>query len=113
MKTLFRIAVTSGLLLAASVQAFAEPRYNPRKMSCEAVQGVIREHGAVTLRYTSTRVKNLPLYNRYVRNSSFCDMTEVAVSAFVPTIDRERCPVKLCEHRDIERDRRVPWLLND
>lgn len=101
------------LLLGASAQAYAEPRYNPRKMSCEAVQDTIRAHGAVTLRYTSTRVKNLPLYNRYVRNSSFCDMTEVAVSASVPTLDRDRCPVKVCEHREIERHRIMPWLLND
>lgn len=112
MRGLFRTFLLSSLCLASASAALAEPRYNPRKMSCEAVQDVIAEHGAVTLRYTSTRVKNLPLYNRYVRNTSYCDMTEVAVSASVPTLDRERCPVKVCEHRDVERHR-FPWLRND
>ena len=112
MKRTFQALLLTGLSLDTVGTAEAEPRYNPRKMSCEAVQDAIRGHGAVTLRYTSTRVKNLPLYNRYVQNTSYCDMTEVAVSASVPTIDRERCPVKLCEHRDVERHR-FPWLMND
>lgn len=105
-------ALMIGLFLAGAGPAGAEPRYNPLKMRCEAVKEVIRQHGAVTLRYTSTRVKNLPLYNRYVQNSSFCDVNEEAVPALVPTLDRERCGVKICEHRENER-RRIPWLLND
>lgn len=112
MNRLIAGALLTGLSLGAAGPTLAEPRYNPLKMSCEAVQDVIRENGAVTLRYTSTRVKNLPLYNRYVRNSSYCEMNEVAVPAIVPTRDRERCGVKVCEHRDTERHR-IPWLLND
>ncbi|MBB4067133.1 hypothetical protein [Gellertiella hungarica] len=112
MSSIKRLMIVAGLLAVGVSAANAEPRYNPRKMTCEAVQDVIRAHGAVTLRYNSTRVKNLPLYNRYVRNSYFCDTNETAVPASVPTADRDRCPVKVCEQRDFERDRRIPWLLD-
>lgn len=112
MNKLLAGALMTGLLLAGAGSAGADPRYNPLNMRCEAVKDVIRQHGAVTLRYNSTRVKNLPLYNRYVRNSSFCDFNEEAVPAIVPTLDTERCGVNICQHRENER-RRIPWLLND
>lgn len=93
-------------MLAASMStaAFAAPTYNPTKMSCDAVQDTIRQHGSVMLRYTSSRVKNLPLYDIYVRSSNFCRQGEVAVQASVPTADRKNCPVSNCEFRSADDD---------
>ena len=92
--------------LAASLgtAALAAPTYNPTKMTCESVQNTIDQHGSVMLRYTSARVKNLPLYDIYVRNSNFCQQGEVAVSASVPTTDRKNCPVANCEFRSADDD---------
>jgi hypothetical protein len=99
----------AALAVATATGAQAESRFNPRKMQCEDVQQVIRANGAVTLRYTSARVRNLPLYNRYVRNSAYCAPDEFASPANVPTLDNPDCRVNICEHRsnDDERD----WLL--
>jgi hypothetical protein len=90
-------------VVAGSAQA--EPRYNPRKMQCEDVQQVIRDHGSVTLRYTSARVPNLPLYNRYVRNSGYCPQGEGAAPANVPTRDNPHCRVNICEQREWDDNR--------
>lgn len=94
-KTLLLSTITLGIASAA----MAEPRYNPRRMSCDAVQGVIADQGAVTLRYTSSKVRNLPLYNRYVVNSRFCDRQDYAQPATVPTTDNPKCRVLVCAPR--------------
>lgn len=94
---------------AAASGTHAEPRYNPRIMQCAAVQQAIRDHGAVTLRYMSTRVQNLPLYNRYVRNSGYCDSSEFATPSNVPTVDNPTCRVNICQHRTRNDERN--WLL--
>lgn len=99
----------AALAVVTAAGAQAEPTYNPRKMQCEAVQQSIRANGAVTLRYTSTRVRNLPLYNRYVRNSAYCSSDEFATPANVPTLDNPNCRVNICEHRS--RDDERNWLL--
>lgn len=103
-------AVLFGLLAAGLLAgpAIAEPRLNPTKMTCAEVRTAIHDYGAVTLRYSSPRIKNLPLYNRYVRSSRFCAFNKAAVPASVPTRDRRACPVKICDYRDIREDRDFP-----
>lgn len=103
------ILLTASGVVAAS-GANAEPRYNPRIMQCADVQQAIRDNGAVTLRYMSTRVQNLPLYNRYVRNSSYCDSSEFATPANVPTADNPICRVNICQHRTRDDERDWLWL---
>nr|WP_316653554.1 hypothetical protein [uncultured Gellertiella sp.] len=100
MKTTGKNILAAVLALGCASGAVAEPRYNPTKMSCSAVQGVIDQQGAVTLRYQSTRVRNLPLYNRYVSNSHYCPSGEYAASANVPTLDDPTCRVQVCQQRD-------------
>ena len=98
-------------LLAASVfagPAVAEPRLNPTKMTCAQVQAAIEDYGAVTLRYSSQRVRNLPLYNRYVSKSHYCEFKKAAVPTSVPTRDRRACPVKICDYRDIRENGEFP-----
>jgi len=84
--------------LAAS-PAFAISRYDTPSMTCSAVQRTIDQEGAAILRYPSTRVKNMTLYDRYVRNSRQCEFGENAERTTVPTRDRQNCSVYHCEPR--------------
>lgn len=85
------------LMIAAASPALAISRYNVPGMTCEAARQAIRSEGAVILRYPSTRVSKMTLYDRYVRNSDYCDDNEYAERAYVPTRDNPRCPVLACE----------------
>jgi len=94
-----RIALVIPMLLAAA-DASAISRYNISNMSCAKVQGLIQSQGAVILRYSSARVPGLPLYDRYVRNSSYCDPSQYATRAGVPTVDTDYCPVARCVEKE-------------
>lgn len=85
-------------VLAMASPAFAQPVYNPTKMTCAAVKSAIASNGAVTLSYTSTRVAGLPLYNRYVDNIWQCE-SRLLRQATVPTLDTPSCGVNLCGMR--------------
>lgn len=87
-------------ILAIAGPAAAISRYNTPSMTCEAARQAIRSQGAVVLRYPSTRVKGLTLYDRYVRNSDQCDSNQYAERAYVPTRDNPRCPVLNCKPID-------------
>ncbi len=89
----FAIAI---LILATASPALAISRYNSLSMTCDAARQAIRSQGAVILRYPSERVKNMTLYDRYVRNSDFCDANEFADRAVVRTRDAQSCPVLVC-----------------
>lgn len=84
-------------LTAAAGPALAISRYNATSMTCEAARAAIRSEGAVILRYPSTRVAGMTLYDRYVLDSDYCDDSEYAERAYVPTRDQRRCPVLACE----------------
>lgn len=88
-----------GLTLLAG-QAQAISRYQTMRMTCDQVQSVIAEEGAAILRWRSTSGTNLPLYGRYVSGSRFCDSSEVATFASVPTRDDRSCDVKKCERAE-------------
>ncbi|MDW6025433.1 hypothetical protein SAZ10_27090 [Mesorhizobium sp. BAC0120] len=101
-----RIAIVVPLLFAAA-DASAISRYEITNMSCAKVQGLIQSQGAAILRYKSARVPGLPLYDRYVRDSGYCDPSQFATWATVPTADTNSCPVAKCIERDfLEFDRR-------
>ena len=94
-----RVLLAVGLsFLAVEAQAISD--YTSTSMSCEAVQATVRGEGAVILRHRSTRVPGLQLFDRYVRDYTFCQSHEMADFAFVPTADRQSCRVKECEPRD-------------
>lgn len=92
------IAVLS-LVLAAS-PALAISRYNSPTMTCQSIRSAIHNQGAVILRYPSKKVSGLPLYDRYVRNSNFCDATDYAEWISVPSKDNPRCQVLNCQSID-------------
>ena len=84
------------LLLAAEAQAVS--RYDPTRMSCDRVQATIARQGAVILRYQSTRVPGLPLYDRYVRHSGYCARHQSLEKVYIPS-DGGQCLVQHCVSR--------------
>jgi hypothetical protein len=102
MKTILLAACL--LLVAAEAQAAS--RYDPTRMSCDRVQATIARQGAVILRYQSTRVPGLPLYDRYVRDERFCNAGEVRSRAYVPSADTKSCAVYVCKRPDFDHFRR-------
>ncbi len=99
------ILLAAGLVLVAA-QAQAVSRYDPTRMSCDRVQSTIARQGAVVLRYQSTRVPGLPLYDRYVSDERFCNMGEVRSRAYVPSADSKSCAVYVCKRPDFDHFRR-------
>lgn len=92
-----KIALALMLVLAAS-PALAISRYNPLTMSCASMRAAIHNQGAVIFRYQSPR--GLPLYDRYVRNSNYCDATDYAEWTYIPSKDTPRCRVLNCQNID-------------
>ncbi|MDO5898391.1 hypothetical protein [Agrobacterium sp. Azo12] len=95
LKTTFMIVLAT---LAAS-PASAISRYETPAMNCASVQSAIDREGAVILRYPSTRVRDMTLYDRYVRSARQCEIGEYAARNSVPTRDVENCQVYRCEPR--------------
>lgn len=86
-------------ITAVSFPALAIQRYNVQSMSCARVQAAVNSEGAAILRYRSARNPSLPLYDRYVRNGSYCDPSRYAKRSYVPTRDNNRCPVLKCSDK--------------
>ncbi len=91
-----------GLLVFLSITMLATPalaisRYNSRSMTCDEVHRRIAAERAVILRYPSTRVAGMTLYDRYVSNAGMCGNYEYPQRFTVPTSDRPNCPVYACK----------------
>ena len=95
------VLLTLGLSVISS-ESMAIQRYTSTSMNCAEVQRTIQRDGAAIMRYQSTRVKNLPLYGRYVRSKQFCQAGETAVPAYIPARDTKSCPVYDCERVDYD-----------
>lgn len=76
--------------------AEAISRYESTSMSCRSAQEAVAREGAVILRYPGTTDPSLTRYDRYVAHGGYCTHGEYAETAFVPTQDRESCPVRRC-----------------
>ena len=83
-------------IVMVAFPALAINRYNVMTMTCAAIQQAVQREGAAILRWESTRTPGLPIYDRYVRNSGFCEPSEYAKNAYVPSKDRRSCRVKEC-----------------
>jgi len=93
MKTKLLLALAFSLV---SADAYAISRYNSQSMSCGETRAIVRDEGAVILRYRSARNPSLPLYDRYVAHRGYCEINEYAKAAWVPTSDTPSCPVYKC-----------------
>lgn len=88
------------VVIAASAASptLAISRLNPLSMSCESARAAVHNHGAVIFRWTSPR--GLPLYDRFVRDSGYCDGNQYAEWKNIPTRDDKTCPVLNCQNID-------------
>lgn len=98
MKTLMTLT-----LMLASTSAFAISRYNSLNYSCAHIKSIIADEGAVILRYPSTRVPGLTLYDRYVKHAGYCYGPDVKNRTYVPSADMEKCRVYNCKPRSNDR----------
>ncbi|MFN3321129.1 MAG: hypothetical protein ACK4ZU_18880 [Allorhizobium sp.] len=85
--------------------AFAISRYNSTALTCDQVRQRVLNEGAVILRYPSSRVNSMTLYDRYVTRNAMCAPHEYAERAYVPARDTDRCPVLNCQDFDPESRR--------
>ncbi|MEX3009536.1 hypothetical protein [Hoeflea sp. TYP-13] len=90
-------------IVSVSFPALAINRYNVQSMSCAAVQNAVNRDGAAILRWRSARNPSLPIYDRYVRNSLFCDRGQYPKRAYVPTNNAANCPVYKCVDSTFDR----------
>lgn len=95
------------VLLALAVtllplQAQAISRYNSTSMTCGQVKATIRSEGAVIMRWRSSR--NIQRYGRYVAHDGYCPSSERAEWSYIPTADRESCPVLECKQYSPDDD---------
>jgi hypothetical protein len=95
-RSMKKIALALALVLAAS-PALAISRYNALSMTCQSMRAAIHNEGAVILRYPSKRVPGMTLYDRYVRNSDYCDGVNYAEWTSIPSRDNPRCQVLNCQ----------------
>ncbi|PSJ58713.1 hypothetical protein [Kumtagia ephedrae] len=96
-----RRILTAAAALLAATGAVAEPRYEITGWTCARIKQAVAQNGAVILRYRSSRIAGLPLYDRYVSDARFCDPGQIIAYASVPAADDRSCPVRKC--REIER----------
>ena len=96
-----RLLAALGLILLSS-QAFAIERYTSTGMSCDEVHQRIESAGAAIMRHNSTRVANLTLFGRYVRDGQFCKRGEALERVYIPAADTPSCPVLECKQIDYD-----------
>jgi len=79
-----RRVLATALCLAAIGPAQAQ-RASTTAMSCAQAQDTVSRQGGVVLGTGGTT------YDRFVRDRSFCEITEITIPAFVPARDTPRC----------------------
>jgi hypothetical protein len=79
-------SVIAALALALSASgAFAQARPQSTRMSCAQAAGFVFSRGGVVLGTGGHT------YDRFVRDRSFCQITEVLRPAYAPTLDAPAC----------------------
>jgi len=101
MRRFLRTSLGAGAIaiaaLISTTPANAISRYSSTSMTCEQARQAIRSEGAVILRFPSKNVAGLTRFDRYVRNSRYCDSHEYAEWTRIPTRDNPGCRVLACE----------------
>lgn len=91
------LPVLPALLVALTASAAPAQRLSTTDMSCRQAQGLVLREGGIVLGTGG------PTYDRFVRDRSFCEVTEIAARAFAPTRDVRQCLVGYrCKEPDRE-----------
>jgi len=86
--------LVAALLLAG--EASAIERYQSTSMSCARVQAAVNSDGQAILRYPASDNPSLMLFDRYVRDRTFCSSSQRADLRGVPAADTPNCRVRKC-----------------
>lgn len=84
------------MIVAAATPAAAISRYSALQLSCGEITAVIRRDGAAIFRYPSPRRTGLTLFDRYVRNSSYCSRHQSLEKVYIPSAGGAQCLVQHC-----------------
>lgn len=88
-------------LTATATTAAAQGRLSTQSLPCAQASALVARSGAVVLgtgQFT---------YERFVRDSSFCEVAETIEPVYAPTADAAQCPVGYrCRSGDIEINER-------
>lgn len=95
--------LTLCIVLAMTSPALAISRVSSTGKTCAALRGIINSQGAVIVTHPGTRQSGT-LYDRYVRDSSYCDPGNVATDDWVPAKDGS-CRLYNCEPYEPTFDR--------
>lgn len=82
-----RPVVLAVLVCVAAMPASGQQRLSTTRLTCREASEIVKRQGSVELGTGGST------YDRYVRDRSFCEITEIAELRFVPTRDNPQCPV--------------------
>lgn len=82
---MIRVTFAVCLITGLTISATAEERVLTTARNCSDIQSLVRDRGAIVL-HTGQY-----LYDRYVRNESYCLTFERTQAAWVPARDNENC----------------------
>ncbi|HEY8383010.1 MAG TPA: hypothetical protein VIL09_12760 [Microvirga sp.] len=84
-------------LMASATAAAAQGRVSTQSLPCAQASALVARSGAVVLGTGPFT------YERFVRDSSFCEVAETVEPVYAPTADAAQCPVGYrCRSSDIE-----------
>ena len=101
--------LAAAVTISTVLPAHSINRYTIASMSCASVQSAVRNDGAAILRHASAKIPGMTLYDRYVRNSDFCNPHEAAETVFVAARDDSTCAVRIC----VPRGGEFPFIPQD
>ncbi|MGV1761836.1 hypothetical protein [Rhizobium sp. P44RR-XXIV] len=84
-----------GVTVASAYPASAISRISSTTQTCAALRQTINREGAVIVTHPGTRQSGT-LYDRYVRDSDYCDSGDVATDDWVPAKDGS-CRLSNCQ----------------
>jgi len=95
-----RTIPASLIATALATGVMAQPAGTTLTMTCEQARQIVASEGAVVLRTGPTT------YDRYVRDSRFCERFTTTRPAWIRTADTPQCPVgAICRPAEIESGR--------
>jgi hypothetical protein len=94
-----RLLAVAIILAAAASPVEAISRYSALQLSCGEIASIIRREGAAIFRYPSPRRTGLTLYDRYVRDNSYCASHQSLERVYIPSQDGAQCQVQHCVSR--------------
>ena len=87
------------ITLIACSPAGATSRYAALQLTCDEIRSIILNEGAAIFRYPSPRRTGITLYDRYVRNDSYCASHQSTEKVYIPSANGNQCLVQHCVTR--------------